>query len=239
MISTMIERLIKEGEEEASHKAYCDTEMGKTKKKRAELEHDVETLTAKIDKAKATSAKLKEYYAKEGGASFIEVKHHQPAGPAGHTASSGAASGIIGMLEVVESDFSKNLAAAIAEHEQADVTYEKQSMENRVSKAIAEKDVKYKTKEAAGLDKSIADHSSDLEGVQSELDAILTYTKTLRAQCEIKPESYEERAARREAEISGLKEALAILEGEAVLLQQSHKSLQGTRGLRGTAPHKL
>merc|ERR1719327_72867 len=292
MISTMIERLIKEGEEEASHKAYCDTEMGKTKKKRAELEHDVETLTAKIDKAKATSAKLKEevaqlnkeladiassqaeiekiyqeekaafaqtkadleegldgvrmalkilkeYYAKEGGASFIEVKHHQPAGPAGHTASSGAASGIIGMLEVVESDFSKNLAAAIAEHDQADVTYEKQSMENRVSKAIAEKDVKYKTKEAAGLDKSIADPSSDLEGVQSELDAILTYTKTLRAQCEIKPESYEERAARREAEISGLKEALAILEGEAVLLQQSHKSLQGTRGLRGTAPHKF
>merc|ERR1719240_1720753 len=60
MISTMIERLIKEGEEEASHKAYCDTELGKTKKKRAELEHDDEVLTAKIDKAKATSAKLKE-----------------------------------------------------------------------------------------------------------------------------------------------------------------------------------
>ena len=56
------------------------------------------------------------------------------------------------MLEVVESDFSKNLAAAISEHEQADVRYERTSMDNRVSKAIAEKDVKYKTKEAAGLD---------------------------------------------------------------------------------------
>merc|ERR1719379_2636193 len=60
LISTMIERLIKEGEEEAQHKAYCDTEMGKTKKKRGELEHDVETLSAKIDKATSQSAKLKE-----------------------------------------------------------------------------------------------------------------------------------------------------------------------------------
>merc|ERR1719420_479424 len=60
MISEMITRLVKEGEEEASHKAYCDTELGKTKKKREELEHDQEVLTAKIDKAKATSSKLKE-----------------------------------------------------------------------------------------------------------------------------------------------------------------------------------
>merc|ERR1719240_1016564 len=277
LISGMIERLIKEGEEEASHKAYCDTEMGKTKKRRGELEHDVETLSAKIDKAKSTSAKpkeevaqlnkeladiatsqaeveklhaeagevfketkadleqglegvrmalkiLKEYYAKEGEASLTQVTY-EPA--------SGAASGIIGMLEVIESDFSKNLAAAIAENENEAVEYERASMENRVSKAMKEQDVKYKTKEAAGLDKSIAEHSSDLEGVQQELDSILSYTKTLRAQCELKPETYGERKARREAEIAGLKEALSILEGEAVFLQAKHK-----RSLRGVAPHK-
>merc|ERR1719171_804141 len=96
---------------------------------------------------------LKDYYA-QGGAL---VQTRQPADPGVHSASTGAASGIIGMLEVVESDFSKNLAEAISEHEAADVAYERASMENRVSKAIAEKDVKYKTKEAAGLDKEIAE----------------------------------------------------------------------------------
>jgi len=276
LISGMIERLIKEGEEEASHKAYCDTEMGKTKKRRGELEHDVETLTAKIDKATSQSAKLKEEVAQlnkeladiatsqaeveklhaEAGDVFKETKADLEQGLDGvrmalkvlkeyyakdgeslaqmkYEPSSGAASGIIGMLEVIESDFSKNLAGAIAENENEAIEYEKVSMENRVSKAMKEQDVKYKTKEAAGLDKSIAEHSSDLEGTQQELDSILEYTKTLRAQCEIKPESYAERKARREAEIAGLKEALSILEGESVFLQQSkHKKL------RGVAPHK-
>merc|ERR1719321_273865 len=177
---------------------------------------------------------LKEYYAK--GGALVQ----QPADPGVHSASTGAASGIIGMLEVVESDFSKNLVAAISEHEAADVQYERVSMENRVSKAIAEKDVKYKTKEAANLDKAIAEDSSDLEGVISELDAILEYTKTLRGQCEInKPESYEERAKRREAEIEGLKNALAILEGEAVFIQRRHKDLKKSAlSLRGVVSHK-
>merc|ERR1719407_66084 len=110
-------------------------------------------------------------------------------------------------------------------------------MENRVSKAIAEKDVKYKTKEAASLDKEIAEDSSDLDGVISELDAIMSYTKTLRGQCELKPESYEERAKRREAEIAGLKEALAILEGESVFIQRKHKK-SSSHKLRGVLSHK-
>ena len=73
----------------------------------------------------------------------------------------GAASGIIGLLEVAESDFSKGLAVMIAEQESAAAAYESETMENQASK---EQDRKCKTKEAAALDKSSAGLTSDRSG---------------------------------------------------------------------------
>jgi len=167
-------------------------------KNKAEMEEGLEgvKLALKI---------LREYYAKEDKA---------------HKAAEGAGAGIIGMLEVIESDFSKGLAEMIAIEEEAAAAYEKQTKENEIAKTTKEQDVKYKTKEAKSLDKQVAELSADLEGLQTELDAVLDYWKSLTEQCIAKPEPYEERKKRREAEIAGLKEALAILEGEAALIQK-------------------
>merc|ERR1719158_2245522 len=60
LIEEMIAKLMKEAEAEASHKAYCDEEMAKTKAKKEELTADIEKLTSKIDSASARSADLKE-----------------------------------------------------------------------------------------------------------------------------------------------------------------------------------
>merc|ERR1719238_1304435 len=100
-------------------------------------------------------------------------------------------------------------------------------------KVTKEQDVKYKTKESKDLDKAVAEYSSDREGLQTELDATLKYWESLVDQCVAKPEPYEERKKRREAEIAGLKEALAILSGEAVLIQKSSARHQHT--LRGVS----
>merc|ERR1719311_2004573 len=160
---------------------------------------------------------LREYYAKD----------------ADHDAASGAGGGIIGMLEVIESDFSKGLAEMIAEEETALAEYEKLTKENEIAKATKEQDVKYKTKESKSLDTAVAEATADRSGVQTELDAVLDYWKSLTDQCVAKVEPYEERKKRREAEIAGLKEALSILNGEAVLLQQNSNA----KKLRGVARH--
>jgi len=151
---------------------------------------------------------LNEYYAKADKA---------------HGSADGAGSGIVGLLEVCESDFSKGLAEMIATEETAVSEYETTSKENEITKATKSQDVKYKVKEAKGLDKDTAEATADRSGVQEELDAVNAYYKGIKERCIAKPESYEDRVKRRTAEIAGLKEALSILEGEAVLLQRTTK----------------
>merc|ERR1719353_391053 len=60
LITELIDRLMAEAAAEATEKAYCDEQMAKTEAKKSELESDIASLTAKIDKAAAASAKLKE-----------------------------------------------------------------------------------------------------------------------------------------------------------------------------------
>jgi len=168
-----------------------------------------------LDGVKLALKVLNEYYSKQDKA---------------HSSSDGASSGIIGLLEVVESDFSKGLSEMISTEETSQSEYDSETKQNEISKAMKEQDVKYKSAEATGLDKSVAEMSSDKEGVQTELDAVLEYLASLEKQCIAKPESYSDRRARREAEISGLHEALSILDSETAFLQTKQH-------LRGVSKH--
>merc|ERR1719407_301002 len=162
---------------------------------------------------------LRDYY---GGAAAM-LQEDQPAAPQQHEKASGAGGSIINILEVCESDFATNLAKEESAESDSAEEYEKTTQENKVTKATKEQDAKYKTKEAAGLDKEIAELSSDKDTSSSELAAVLDYYGKIKERCVAKPETYEERKARREAEIEGLKEALSILENEAAFVQRGRK----------------
>eukprot|EP00929_Paragymnodinium_shiwhaense_P121158 TRINITY_DN932_c0_g3_i1.p1 TRINITY_DN932_c0_g3~~TRINITY_DN932_c0_g3_i1.p1 ORF type:complete len:709 (+),score=307.22 TRINITY_DN932_c0_g3_i1:70-2196(+) len=279
MIQDMITKLQAEASSETNEKAYCDGEMAKTEEKKAELNHEAEKLTSKIDQASSRSASLKadvkelqaelatlakeyseneawrqeahadyvtaksdleqglsgvrkalvvlrDYYAQEDGVSLIQ----QPEMPE-HNKASGSGNSIIGILETVESDFAENLAKEETEEATAAESHEKWVMEYKLNKAKMEQDVKYKGQESTSLDKSISELNSDLQTADSELSAVMEYYGSLKERCIAKPETYEERKARREAEVEGLKEALNILEGEAIFTQRPGA---GRRHLRGT-----
>merc|ERR1711957_975871 len=161
---------------------------------------------------------LRDYY-QGGGASMIQdgtdfnAFMQQPAMPEKHAAAGGAGDSILNLLEVVESDF-----------------YDKTTQENKVTKTLKDQDVKYKTQEFKSLDKNLADLSSDKATVSTELSAVNEYYAKLRDRCVAKPESYADRKARRESEISGLKEALQVLEEETAFVQRKRKGLRGHIG---------
>merc|ERR1719183_2420022 len=174
---------------------------------------------------------LRNYY----GSSASFVQDDQPAMPKTHSKSGGAASSIIGILEVCESDFAGNLAKEETAESSAADAYEKTTQENKITVSTLEQDVKYKTQEFKGLDKNIAELSSDRETSNTELSGVLDYYGKLKERCVAKPESYEERKRRREEEIAGLKEALSVLESEVAFVQRKHRGSRKQAFLSSTS----
>jgi hypothetical protein len=203
---------------------------------------DVATTQAAMDKLRAEehaqflSNKADMEQGLEGVKMALKVLTEYYAKDKAHDAAQGSGEGIIGLLEVCESDFSKGLAEYVGAEQSAVAEYEQQTKDHEVETATKEQDVKYKTKESKDLDKATAEATSDRSGVQTELEAVQKYLDSLHAGCDETTEPYEEQVRRRTAEIAGLKEALSILEGEAVLLQQQsrRKSRQGA-SLRASA----
>merc|ERR1719316_71152 len=272
LIEEMIAKLVQEAQEEATQKAFCDEEMGKSKKAAAEKGLTLDKLQSRLDKASARKAELemsikelegeiatldagtaeatkirnaehtlylksskdfadaaaatekaikvlKEYYDSaaliQTGAKSVSKQ------PEFGAAKSEAGGVIISILEMSNEDFTKLHSECETSEAEAQEAYEKLMNENKTSKAAKEAEAKAAASEIKSLTVTLENTGEDHSMTSKELAAVMEYVEKLKPQCEEKAMSYAEKKARREAEISGLKEALEILAGDSVFLQKN------------------
>jgi hypothetical protein len=277
LIQGLIERLLKEAANEATHKGWCDTEIGKAEKDREYRHGDMETLNAEITTLRALKAKLEEerdtlteeilqlendlneatevrnedkannkktlgdageglealkeaikvlndFYRKAGRNKVLLQASpvDQDMGGEGVDGSAKGAykgnqaqgAGIIGMLETIKSDFERTVKTTEEEEYKASREFAAFSQESKVSISSKSTGLKNTNNELELTNSNLVAALNDLKETQKLLDSSLEQLEKLRPACVDTGMSYEERVARREAEIEALKKALCVLDEE-------------------------
>jgi len=199
--------------------AELDAAMAKaTKLRQEEKAKNTETISdaeeAQTAVAQALTV-LKEFYAKAGEATaFLQQKPEIFDEPyKGMQSENG---GVVGMLEVIESDFARLESDTKAAEATAQKEYDEFMTDSKVDKSEKSTDIEHKTAKKQDESQALTMKKEDLEGTQKELDAALAYFDKLKPSCVDSGVSYEDRVARRKEEIESLQEALKILNGEDI-----------------------
>jgi len=289
MIKNMIQKLMDEANDEASHKGFCDTEMGTNKITRdtktqlvAKLEADIEEymaaigkLTKQIDEssraiaeidaamaealedrqaeksknqemladskvAQAATQKamtvLREFYDKAatqvdlpesegpikydpramailtksaGGSTLLQVPG-APETEGGKYTGMGNG-GIIGMLEIIESDFGHVIFETDTSEAEALRIYEQFVNDSNQDKAVKDTELTHRMNKRTQAESDLQTAKRDLRTALEELQAAVDYYEKLKPDCVEVAMSYQDKVAAREAEIGSLQEALKIL----------------------------
>jgi len=159
---------------------------------------------------------LKEFYEKAGEAtSFAQAQAGQPeVFDEPYKGMGGENGGVVGMIEVIQSDFARLESETSASEAEAQKQYDEFMGDSSVDKAQKSADIEHKSGKKQNHEQSLQEAKTDLDGTQKELDAALAYYEKLKPSCVDVGESFEDRVARRKEEIESLQEALKILSGE-------------------------
>jgi DNA repair exonuclease SbcCD ATPase subunit len=182
-------------------------------------EKEKNTVTIADAKAAQTAvasamATLKEFYAKAGQATSLMQAPEIFDEP--YKGMGGESGGVIGMIEVIQSDFARLEAETVAGEEEATKEYKDFMSDSKMDKEAKNTDIDNKSAKKQNDEQSLEEKKSDLGGAQKELTAALEYYEKLKPQCIDSGVSYEDRVARRKEEIASLQQALQILNGEDV-----------------------
>jgi len=280
LIQELIERLLKEAEQEANHKGWCDREIALAEQSRDQSADDIKALNEQLEMSEPRRAKLSQRIkeldaelvtlnsdlvnqttarqqekqeneaavasAKDGSKitqqaidiltqfygtaanakSFLQKKRimifrnystvDEDAPEVGfdevYTGTQGGKEGVIGMLEVVKSDFERT----VSETDKAEAKAAKDFLEftTTTSSSIATKKVAKQERETALSQADAEDKEArdSMKSKQTTMDQALTELNSLDKACRAGGTTAEEKKAKREEEMDALKQALCILE---------------------------
>ena len=160
---------------------------------------------------------LKEFY---GNASNAEALMQAPSTDAPVTWDSayqgqqGSATGIVGMIEVIQSDFVRLETETTSAESIASKEHQEFLDDSAQDKAVKDAESAKLDSKRARNESTLSSTQKDLRNVEAELKAANDYYDTLKPQCIAAPGNYNDRKVAREEEIQSLKEALQILSDE-------------------------
>jgi uncharacterized coiled-coil DUF342 family protein len=143
---------------------------------------------------------------------LLVLKDFYGAQEEGSVAQGSSSTGVLGMLEVIASDFVRLETETTSAEDKAASEYTAFMRDSSKDKAVKDTTMKHKLNTKTEKEGDLEEAKKDLAGTQEELDAAEAYFDKLKPSCVEAGESYEDRKARREEEIESLKDALQILE---------------------------
>jgi len=224
--TTQVNTLTAEVEELNSEIQSMGATIAELSKEQAELAKAMSEATGLRQKEKATNVAtiqdaeaaktavkkalviLKDFYSSQA---FLQTGKQAPE-MAAYKGMGSASGGVVGMLEVIESDFARLSTETRAAEDEAAKGHSTFMSESKASKK-QKHDHEYKL--SLKKDQSefeVSQTKKALEGTQEELDKANSYHEYLKPNCGTVHVSYEERKTRRQEEIGALKEAYKILD---------------------------
>jgi len=221
-----LEATIKSLSHDVSELSASITETKKAMSEATELRNEEKANnTVTIADAKAAQAAvdqamkvLEDFYEKAGKATALTQLDSSQVPDAPQALSEGTyngmgseTGGVLGLIEVIKSDFARLEAETTSEEATAASEYATFMEDSQLDTTKKEKDVQYKTANKESTQRKLATKKMDLEGVQEELGAAEKTFEELKPQCSTPHPTFEERKAERDAKIKALENALESL----------------------------
>jgi len=203
MLASEISTLAAEQQKLAKDMAEATSQRATEKE---ENEHAISDAKAGIKAVKEAIEILNDFYSKQG--SFVQKRQV----PEMEAYTGQFSNGVIGMLEVIETDLSRLEAETTAAEEQAATAYKTFMSEAKVNMKMKH-DLEYKKiLEKDQNEFELSQTNKDIVATNAKLAAANDYYEQLKPSCLEVHVNYEERVAKREEEITALRQAYDILD---------------------------